>query len=294
MKRNTKNTYEIGRKIVDILAINVDSTSKERVLAGVKEMMAYNSKFYIVTPNPELVLASTKNLLLKRALNHADFAIPDGIGLAQAAKFLSLQVPQSIFVRVVVTFFQGLAVGLATFFNRKWLTEYLNVIKGRELFLDIVGLAHKKGWRMFFLGGLGNEAEIAAKKLDAKYFRGPKMDSKVEPISKFDRKLQEDAIDKINKFTPNLLFVAFGNPKQEIWIYENLPKLSVGGAMAVGGAFRYVAGLSKLPPKWMERTGIEWLWRLLTEPFRLKRIWNAVVVFPWKVFLSKNGRENGY
>jgi N-acetylglucosaminyldiphosphoundecaprenol N-acetyl-beta-D-mannosaminyltransferase len=94
-------------------------------------------------------------------------------------------------------------------------------------------------------------------------------------------------VRQINTFKPQLLFVAFGNPKQEIWIHNNLPKLNVGGAMAVGGAFRYVAGISKLPPKWMAACGLEWLWRLITEPKRISRILNAVIVFPLKIILYK-------
>lgn len=113
------------------------------------------------------------------------------------------------------------------------------------------------------------------------------MDKNAQAITEVDKKIEKDVIDKINKFNPDLLFVAFGNPKQEIWIYDNLLKLNIGGAMAVGGSLRYLAGLSSLPPVWMEKVGLEWLWRLVTEPFRLPRIWNAVVVFPWKVFLYK-------
>lgn len=250
MKKNTKNTHKTGRKIVDILGIGVDSTSKGEVLTAVTKKVSDSSKFYIVTPNPELVLASTKNSLLKSALNNADFAIPDGIGLRVA----------------------------------KW---DLNIIKGREFFLDLVELARKKNWKMFFLGGLDNEAKLAAKKLGAEYFEGPKLDKEAKPVLEVDRKLQIDAIERINNFRPHLLFVAFGNPKQEIWIYRNLPRLNIGGAMAVGGAFRYIAGLSKLPPKWIENAGLEWLWRLFTELFRFKRIWNAVVVFPLKFWMSK-------
>jgi N-acetylglucosaminyldiphosphoundecaprenol N-acetyl-beta-D-mannosaminyltransferase len=81
--------------------------------------------------------------------------------------------------------------------------------------------------------------------------------------------------------------VAFNNPKQEIWIYKNLKSLTVGGAMAVGGTFRYIAGLSKLPSAWMEKAGLEWLYRLITEPYRLRRVLNAFPVFPLRVFLYK-------
>ena len=113
------------------------------------------------------------------------------------------------------------------------------------------------------------------------------MDKNANPVSEIDKRLEKDAIDKINKFAPHLLFVAFVNPKQEIWIYRNLKRLNIGGAMAVGGSFRYVAGLSKLPPKWMEAAGLEWLWRLITEPRRLGRIFNAFPVFPLKVLCVK-------
>jgi N-acetylglucosaminyldiphosphoundecaprenol N-acetyl-beta-D-mannosaminyltransferase len=102
-----------------------------------------------------------------------------------------------------------------------------------------------------------------------------------------DRKLESDVVDRTNSFAPHLLFVAFGNPKQEIWIHKNLSKLNIGSAMAVGGTLCYIAGLVALPPKWMESLGLEWLWRLIHEPKRIKRIWNAVVVFPIKVFQSK-------
>jgi N-acetylglucosaminyldiphosphoundecaprenol N-acetyl-beta-D-mannosaminyltransferase len=140
---------------------------------------------------------------------------------------------------------------------------------------------------MFFLGGLDNEAELTAKKLKANYSSGPKLDNNAEPISEVDRKSQIDVITKINSFGPQLLFVGFGNPKQEIWINKNLSKLNIGGAMALGGTFRYMSGHSPLPPKWMDQMGLEWLWRLFTEPFRFTRIWNAVIIFPLRVLMSK-------
>ena len=113
------------------------------------------------------------------------------------------------------------------------------------------------------------------------------MDNNVNPVTGEDRKLEKEAIEKINKFAPQLLFVAFGNPKQEIWIHKNLFRLKIGGAMAVGGTFRYLAGISKPPPRWMENTGLEWLWRFVTEPWRLGRILSAVIVFPLTVWYSK-------
>jgi N-acetylglucosaminyldiphosphoundecaprenol N-acetyl-beta-D-mannosaminyltransferase len=294
MKKSMKNSYEMSQKQVTILGIKVLSTSTPHLLASIRENLSHNKKFYILTPNPELVLASTKNNNLKTALNSATFSIPDGIGLSQAATYLSLKAPKNIILRFVVVFFQGLVVGAATFFNRDWLMQNLKLIKGRVLFEELIGVANKKGWKVFFLGGYGKEAEKASERLRINYkgvkietFAGPMVDANGQPVSEEDRRLQMEAVAKINKFSPELLFVAFNNPKQEIWISKNLKSLNIGGAMAVGGTFRYIAGLSKLPPDWMGRMGLEWLWRLVTEPYRLGRVFNALIVFPLRVFWFK-------
>ena len=94
-------------------------------------------------------------------------------------------------------------------------------------------------------------------------------------------------IQKINEIKPDLLFVGFGMPKQEKWIDKNVEKLDVKGIMAVGGTFDYVFGKARLPPEWLEKLGLEWLWRLLHEPKRAPRILNAVIIFPLKILSSK-------
>jgi len=257
MLTNRENTVKTDRKLGKILGINVLVTRLDRVIAGVKNLISHNSKFYIVTPNPELVLMAQHNKELRDALNDSDLPVPDGVGLRIA-------IPD------------------------------LPIIKGRDLFMKLIDLANENKWRVFFLGGLANEAGLAAERLRIQdlgfkigTFRGPILDNNAEPLSEADKKLEKEAIDKINRFAPQLLFVAFGNPKQEIWINKNLSKLKIGGAMAVGGTFRYVAGMSKLPPKWMEKLGLEWLFRLFTEPARIVRIFNAVIIFPLRVLLFR-------
>ena len=250
MQKISKKSIIKDRKFGQILGINVISADKSSVLASVKGFLSSSIKFAIVTPNPELILMAQKNEKLKEALNSADLPVPDGVGLKLA-------------------------------------DSKLNIIKGRELFTDLIKLAEKENWKVFLLGGLSNEAELTAARLKKDnlglridFFRGPVLDENAEPVTEVDKKIQQDAIDKINKFTPEILFVAFGNPKQEIWAYKNLKKLNVGGVASVGGSFRYASGLSKLPPKWMEKAGLEWLYRLITEPKRIGRIFNAVILFP--------------
>src|SRR5690348_3869884 len=110
-----KNNTEKSPNHVNILRINVLSTTTPQLLMSVRESISHNKKYSILTPNPELVLASTKNQELKTALNSATFSVPDAIGLSQAAKYQSLNTPTNILLRFPVTFFQGIAVGAATF-----------------------------------------------------------------------------------------------------------------------------------------------------------------------------------
>ena len=265
MKIQGKNKALNGHKIGQIMGINVISAGITEVLARVRGLISDNIKFYIVTPNPELILMAQKDKKLKEALNDASLSIPDGVGLNYASKFL--------------------------------FDENIIIIPGRKLFIDLVDLAHKKDWKIFLLGGRGDEARLTARRLKVTYrnleirsSQGPELDNSGEPVTEIDKKLQSDAFLQISSFKPQLLFVAFGNPKQEIWIHRNLSKLNIGGAMAVGGAFRYLAGLSKLPPEWLQKAGLEWLWRLIKEPVRAGRIFNAVIVFPWKVLIYKMAR----
>ncbi len=288
---------EINRKQAKILGIKLDSTSKTQVLRFVRSRLARarsGTPFFIVTPNPEIIMRAQKDRKLAEILNSADLVLPDGTGLAQAAKFLSLSAPKPKIVRALVLLVQGALVGLATFFRRDWLFHSLNLIKGRELFLELCKLANKKGWRVFLLGGENGVADETKrvlkrnlKRIEIEVLGGPMLNLTANPASKKDKKIEDQAVSAINKFKPHLLFVAFGAPKQEKWLSKWLPKLDVGGAMTVGGTFNYLAGRSRFPPAQMEKIGLEWLWRLITEPWRFGRVLRAFPIFPLKIFWFK-------
>ena len=100
--------------------------------------------------------------------------------------------------------------------------------------------------------------------------------------------MNKQLIRRINNAQPEILFVALGAPKQEIWIYENLKKMpSVKLAMGVGGSFDFISGRIKRAPLIFQRLGLEWLWRLILEPRRIKRIYNATAKFGWVVLKNK-------
>lgn len=268
IKKRTKR----ARKIVPIMGISLDSTQAGRVITAVRnQAQAFSAKngnarpWLIVTPNPEILLQAQIDPEFARILNAAQFALPDGRGLALAARFLKGQ--------------------------------SLEILPGRIIAQKLVEIAREEGWRVFFLGGRPGVAEQAALAASsaarARYpsvirsHPGPQLNESGIPIDEVQRRVEERVVRAINKLRPQLLFVGFGAPKQEKWLSRNLPRLKVGVAMTVGGTLDYWAGKTPLPPPLMEKLGLEWLWRVLVQPRRLPRIFRATVVFPLKVIRNK-------
>ncbi len=255
-----------------ILGVRVDGTPISSVLRKISASLAKREKFsparrfYIVTPNPEIVLASQADPLLRKILNFSNVSLPDGVGLRLANLIL----------------------------NHKDLT----IVHGRKVFYEICRLANKKGWKIFILGGEDWVNQKAVRVIKEKFpavkifgDSGPNLDNSASSVIQRDTLVLKETIDKINKIGPDILFVALGAPKQEKFIYKWLPKLNVRGAMVIGGALDYLAGKYSLPPKFMEDLEIEWLWRLITQPWRVVRIMKATLVFLFVVVLAKFKRS---
>lgn len=240
-------------KQLTILGVEVSVTSRGEVLKFVADSLKNKSKFFITTPNPEIIVAAQKDDELMTALNSADVALPDGVGLGINPR-----------------------------------------ITGREMFESLLSTANRLQLRVYLLGATPEVNRLAIAKIKILYPRikakgngDIKVNSKGYSVSERDRGVYIDIIRDINSFRPNILFVAFGAPKQEKWVYHNLKKLNIGGAMVVGGALDYFVGKAKLPPGFVSTMGLEWLWRGVREPRRIKRIFNAVVVFPLLVIKEK-------
>ena len=135
------------------------------------------------------------------------------------------------------------------------------------------------------VGGGNGVAEKAAKNLKNKY-PGCRAQLLGNSSFSFRQRFNEELLLNFPEELPlsSILFVALGPVKQEKWINENLDKMPwVKIAMGVGGAFDFLAGRIKRPPKVFQRLGLEWLWRLALQPWRIKRIFKSVFMFPWLV-----------
>jgi len=301
MHKNKAKIPLESRNYATIFNTKITSTSISSVLRFVYQSIgnldnfeAETKKFLIVTPNPEQVMRARVDPVYSEILNSADISVPDGIGLIAARKFLRLPTTKNILVKPILYFAQGLGVGFSVLFDREWLQDDFRVIRGRELFLELIKLANKKKWRVVLVGDRKESAQKALVKLVLNYKQinlhacaGPNLDEDANPKTKADREIEKKAIEKINKISPQLLFVGFGAPRQEKWLHKWWKDLKIGGAMVVGGTFNYVSGKNRLPPKWVADMGLEWLWRLFTGSQAADRVLKAFPSFALKVYLYK-------
>ena len=301
MKIRHKRYPKVERKYGSILGIKLSITNKERLLKDIELKLDSKEKFYIITPNPENLLIAKRDWLMRKAIDRCDFVIPDGIGLAAAYKFLELDEFKGDSLRVFKIFWQGLFIGYKILTDKKYLTDSLPIIKGRELALDILKIANDRHLNIYFFGGEYGESQRSIDKLKIVF---PNINFKTNhqfsiynnncrPVSLRDRKIHKVVMGSIKMFEPHLIFVALSTPKQEKWIYRNLYRTKALGALALGGTYNFMSGDAKIAPNWMSKHGLEWLFRLFTEPRkeqkirRMKRIFTSVIIFPWKVFMWK-------
>lgn len=265
-------------KKVKILNVQFDVCTKDEVIARVTEVFTKRNGEHgkqIVTPNPEMLLEAKKNAPFAKVLNSAWMSIPDGIGILWASTFQDITKKSSRTGKIL----KGIGSLATLLIYPKFCRKIFPArITGIELMQEICYTAEKYQKTIFLLGAGPGVAQKTKAILEKKYpglnivgtFGGSPLDDDFPALHAM-----------IAETRPTILFVAYGAPHQEFWIAKHLHQLpSIKIAMGVGGAFDFIAGVRKRAPKFMQKTGIEWLYRLLQEPQRLRRIWNATIKFP--------------
>jgi N-acetylglucosaminyldiphosphoundecaprenol N-acetyl-beta-D-mannosaminyltransferase len=194
----------------------------------------------VCTPNVHHYCLYDKNALFRAAYESADLILLDGMPLVWAAK----------------AFF-----GLKT-----------DKVSGSDVFVDVLKRVVADGLRVFLLGAAPGVAELAVKTMGLESALGSQVFCFSPPVG-FDA--QEEGsrvvIELVAGKRPDVLFVALGAPRQELWLHRYRESLSAGVSLAVGGSFDFAAGTVPRAPFWMQRTSLEWLFRLVREPRRLWR-----------------------
>ncbi len=223
---------------LSILSVPVDAVTYSQWLAMIGQWVkSAASARHVCTVNPEFLMIAQHDPNFFNILNRADLCVPDGVGLLWAAKHLGHELPERV--------------------------------TGSDGLPRIAERAAVEGWRLFFLGA---GPEVAQKAADVLVERHPALQI-VGIYEGSPAPEEEDAIiERINASAADILFVAYGAPVQDKWIARNLPRLQVRMAMGVGGAFDFIAGVIPRAPLWMQQAGLEWLYRLYLQPWRIRRM----------------------
>jgi len=219
----------------EILSVGFDSVTMDEALEKAYELAKNGKGCYIVTPNSEIVYECRKNEKLRQVVRSADMVVPDGIGVVYAAKILGRSVKQKV--------------------------------AGVELGEKLIAKMAETGGKVYLLGAKPGIADEAAKKLCEKY-KGLNIVGTHDGYFKDDSEVIADINDK----APNVLLVCLGVPKQELWMSNNSDKLNVNVMLGLGGSLDIYAGAAKRAPDIFIKLGLEWLYRLIKEPWRFKRM----------------------
>lgn len=168
-------------------------------------------------------------------------------------------------------------------------------VTGADMVPALCHRCAEEGLSVYVLGGDREAIDEAFRKLGLSAPNASK--ALIAGVDDSFVKLDEDQpeiIERINAARPDILFVAFGNPKQELWMGRNAAKLDVGAMIGIGGTFNFLAGRVKRAPKWMQRSGLEWIYRIIQEPGRLwRRYAYGLFKFSWLSLLSVFGVYKG-
>lgn len=271
-KKSEKNECVFGLSDWEIFNIRLFGSNMDQVLKIIDAWIVSKAKKkWIATVNPEFVMKSTKNDDFKSLLKKTDLNVVDGIGLVWAHEFIKLLSCKVYQVNKFIKFLDAIKIGGEILKGK----HRENLITGVDLMSELCRLAAKKKYKVFFLGGFDDRA-----KRTMKYFEKDKIE--MDYCSGEPKFSNEEVLEKINKFKPDILFVAYGMKKQEEWIDKYLDKLDIGVVIGVGRSFDYYSGDLKRAPLAWRNMGMEWLYSLIKEPKRFKRQLE-LPKFVWKV-----------
>jgi N-acetylglucosaminyldiphosphoundecaprenol N-acetyl-beta-D-mannosaminyltransferase len=221
-----------------VLGIPIDAATFDSLLEAIAGWIAAGDRPHqICTVSPEFVMIAQDDPDFMQVLRAADLCVADGVGLLFAARYLGHPLPER------VTGSDGVPL--------------------------IAERAARDGWKLFLLGAEPGVAEQAAARLVERY---PGLQVMGTYAGRPSPDEEEEIAERVNASGADILLVAYGAPRQDLWIARNRARLKVHVAIGVGGTFDFIAGVVPRAPRWMRRVALEWLYRLYKQPSRWRRM----------------------
>ncbi|MCD8068124.1 MAG: WecB/TagA/CpsF family glycosyltransferase [Lachnospiraceae bacterium] len=226
---------------MEFLNTRIDNVTMSEAVDEIEHMVADDCvNQYVVTPNVDHIVKLEKDEHLREIYEEAALSTTDGQTLIWISRWLK--------------------------------TPIVERVSGSDLFPEVCERAAQKGWRVFLLGAAEGVAARAAQNLEEKY-PGLQIVGVYSPPYGFeyDEEEMEQIFQVVGKARPQILVLGLGTPKAEKFFYDHRDRFHVSVALHVGGSIDFEAGVIPRAPRWMRRTGLEWLYRLMKEPKRLAR-----------------------
>ncbi len=229
------------RVVVDDL--NFDKvTMKETIRRIVRMAKRHDRPRYVCTGNLDHLVIADRDPEFRDAYKKADLVVADGAPVVWLSRLGSRASSEALPERVA----------------------------GSDLFWELARVSGEANLRLFFLGGVEGAADKAAEIVKQRYPGARIAGTYCPPFETFSTKEEQEKIRRIvRKAAPDILLVAFGAPKQEKWIAAHKDALGVPVSIGVGGSFEMAAGVRQRAPLWLQKSGLEWLYRFMQEPTRL-------------------------
>ncbi len=234
-----RHRVRFGRLWVDALAF-------DDAIVAVRDLVHRGLGGAIFTPNVDHVVMADEHAGLRRAYRRADLSFADGMPLVWTSRLLGKRIPEKL--------------------------------SGSDMIIPIVQLAAEQNWGVYLLGGMPGEpgaAELAAERLVQRF--GVRIVGIDPSFVSMDGSKEGDAgvLERVRAAKPDIVFVALGAPKQELWIARCLDEIRPAVAIGVGASLDFISGQISRAPRWVSNAGFEWAYRLLQDP---KRLWKRYLI----------------
>lgn len=238
-----------------ILGVKISAVDTATALKAIEELIRNGLPHMVVTADSSAVVLAQRDHELRTIINSADLVTPDSVGILWAARRFGTPLPERV--------------------------------SGVDIVEHLCERASESGQRVFLLGAMPGVAEAAAEKLKERY---PGLPVVGTHHGYFTPEESDSVVQMIRESKPDILFVAMGIPLQEKWIHRHLDELQVPVCIGVGGTFDVISGRTKRAPKWMQKRGLEWIYRLIGNPRKIRKC-STLPIFVFMVLRAGKGGQ---
>ncbi len=236
-----------NRPRVNVLGVGVSAINMAQALETIEGWISRGDRRYVCVSGVHGIMESQSDPVLRDIHNSAGLVTPDGMPLVWLSRMHGY--------------------------------EHVERVYGPDLMLALCARSEPRGYRHFLYGGAGDVPELLTARLQQRFPRLNIVGRYSPPFRPLTGEEDAEVVRMINESGANIVWVGLSTPKQERWMREHVGRLDAAALIGVGAAFDFHAGVKKQAPRWMQRNGLEWLFRLGSEPRRL-----------WKRYLINNPR----